>query len=178
METIVALDIETTGLDPKKDSIIEIGAIRFDNHGIIEKWQTLINPQRRIPTFITQLTGINNQMITDAPQIEEVINDIAQFIGQSPILGHNINFDLGFFRKYDLFLSNERIDTYELASVLLPSVTQYNLGFLAQYFNISFPNRHRGLNDVIATYKVFTNLCKITSNLPDFLLLELYRSIL
>jgi len=175
METIVALDIETTGLDPKKDSIIEIGAIRFDNHGIIEKWQTLINPQRRIPTFITQLTGINNQMITDAPQIEEVINDIAQFIGQSPILGHNINFDLGFFRKYDLFLSNERIDTYELASVLLPSVTQYNLGFLAQYFNISFPNRHRGLNDVIATYKVFTNLCKITSNLPDFLLLELYR---
>lgn len=175
MQTIAALDIETTGLNPKKDSIIEIGAIRFNAEGIIEKWQTLINPQRRIPPFITQLTNIDNQMIKGAPQIEDVIEDIKSFIGNAPILGHNINFDLGFFQKFDAFRSNERIDTYELASVLLPSATQYNLGSLAQFFNITFSNQHRGLNDVIATYEIFLNLCKITSELPDYLLLELYR---
>jgi DNA polymerase-3 subunit epsilon/ATP-dependent DNA helicase DinG len=96
MDTIVALDIETTGLDPAKDAIIDIGAVRFNDRRVEDKWSTLINPGRRIPPFITQLTGITDQMILNAPSLQEMQSDLANFVGDYPIVGHNIKFDLSF----------------------------------------------------------------------------------
>jgi hypothetical protein len=83
---VVALDIETTGLDPHRDAIIEIGAVFFDGENEVKRWQSLINPQRLIPKLITQLTGITNKMVQDAPHIEEVIQEFSEFVGGFPLI--------------------------------------------------------------------------------------------
>src|SRR5512142_802626 len=98
MPSIVALDIETTGLDPHSDSIIEIGAVRFNGARVEDEWTTLVNPGRSIPPFITQLTGINNEMVRNAPPLKAIIHELADFVGESPVLGHNVRFDLAFLQ--------------------------------------------------------------------------------
>ena len=99
MSSIVALDIETTGLDPQTDAILEIGAVRFDGHRNEAEYTTLVNPGRHIPEFITGLTGIDDAMVRQAPHIRDVLDELATFIGDAPILGHNIKFDLSFFQN-------------------------------------------------------------------------------
>ena len=84
---MVAIDIETTGLDPKKDAIIEIGAMQFDVKRILGKWTKLINPGRPIPPEITQLTGITNEMVRNSPPIKEVLPEFIEFAGEEPVLG-------------------------------------------------------------------------------------------
>ena len=118
--TIVALDIETTGLNPKSDSITEIGAIRFRGSRIDGEWHSLINPGKRIPSHITQLTGITDAMVRDKPSIHEVLHDLVDFVGDAPVLGHNIPFDLSFLQPKGILRDNPSLDTYELAAVLLP----------------------------------------------------------
>jgi DNA polymerase-3 subunit epsilon/ATP-dependent DNA helicase DinG len=121
MDSIVALDIETTGLDPQKDAIIEIGAVRFNEHRLEGEWTSLVNPGIRIPPFITQLTGITDQMVLRSPSIRDVLPDLEAFVGNTPILGHSIRFDLGFLRRLKILRDNDTLDTYEMASVLLPN---------------------------------------------------------
>jgi ATP-dependent DNA helicase DinG len=175
MTSIIALDIETTGLDPQTDAILEIGARRFDGNRVENEFTTLINPGRHIPDFITGLTGISDDMVRQAPRIRDVLDELASFIGDLPILGHNIQFDLSFFKKYDLFELNERIDTYELAAVLLPSASRYNLGSLVQQLGIPLPATHRALDDARATHGVFQRLLTLASELPLDLLAEIVR---
>ena len=95
-KTLVALDIETTGLDPQNDKIIEVGAVRFSGSQIQDELNSLINPGKRIPPFISQLTGITDAMVRGAPAIEEVLDQITGFTGDAPIVGHNVKFDLSF----------------------------------------------------------------------------------
>ena len=151
MDTIVALDIETTGLDPAKDTIIDIGAVRFNDRRVEDEWSTLIHPGRRIPPFITQLTGITDQMILNAPSLQDMQSDFADFVGDSPIVGHNIKFDVSFLRRGGILKVNQLVDTYELAAVLLPSASRYNLSALTQALGVPFPATHRALNDARAT---------------------------
>ena len=99
MPSIVALDIETTGLESQTDAIIEIGAVRFKSRRVEGEWSSLINPGRRIPPFITQLTGISDQMVSESPPIRSVLADLTDFVGDAPILGHNVGFDLSFLRR-------------------------------------------------------------------------------
>ena len=132
MPSIVALDIETTGLNPQIDEIIEIGAVRFNGHRIEDKWHTLVSPKKPIPPFITQLTGITNEMVHNATPLSDALQTIADFVGDSPIVGHNIAFDLSFLQRHNILRMNDIIDTYELAAVLLPTASRYNLGALAQ----------------------------------------------
>lgn len=175
MTSIVALDVETTGLDPQSDAIIEIGARRFNGRRVEDEWTTLINPGRHIPEFITALTGINDEMARQAPRLKDVLNELADFIGDSPILGHNIRFDLGFFSKYGLFELNERIDTYEMASVLLPTAGRYNLGALGQALGIPLPATHRALEDARVTHGIFLRLYEEAAKLPLELIAEIVR---
>src|SRR4030065_902970 len=112
MNPIVALDIETTGLDPHKDAIIEIGAVRFNGKRIEDEWSSLINPGRKIPPFITQLTGITDHMVLEAPPIQKIIPELHRFVGDLPILGHNVGFDLSFLRNYGFFCVNESLGTH------------------------------------------------------------------
>jgi len=114
-------------------------------------------------------------MVRQAPSIREVLDGLVTFIGDSPILGHNIQFDLSFFKKYKLFELNERLDTYELAAVLLPSANRYNLGSLVQELGIALPATHRALDDARATHGVYQRLLIKAKELPFDLLAEIVR---
>ncbi len=176
MTSIVALDIETTGLNPKSDAIIEIGAIRFNGKRIEARFDQLINPNRPIPSPITQLTGITNDMVRNQPGIATVIQDLVAFIGDSPILGHRIDFDLGFLRNWYDFYDRPIIDTYELASVLLPSASRYGLASLCQQLGIFATEPfHRASNDAEMTSQVYLRLVDLAFELPANLIEEFVR---
>jgi len=175
MIPIVALDLETTGLDSQSDAIIEIGAVRFEGNRIENEFTTLINPGKHIPEFITSLTGISDEMVRQAPHIREVLDELAAFIGDAPILGHNIQFDLSFLKKFKLFELNENIDTYELAAVLMPSASRYNLGALGQQLGIPLPATHRALDDARVTAVAFQILYAQARELPANVLAEIVR---
>jgi ATP-dependent DNA helicase DinG len=175
MTHIVALDIETTGLDFSTDAIIEIGAVRFEGNRIEDEFSTLINPHRHIPEFISGLTGISDDMVRLKPTIHDVLDELALFVGDCPILGHNIQFDLSFLKKYGIFDNNECIDTYELAAVLIPSASRYNLGALGQQLGIPLPATHRALDDARVTAAVFQRLFPQACELPLDLLIEIVR---
>ena len=175
MDSIVALDIETTGLDPQKDAIIEIGAVRFNEHRLEGEWTSLVNPGCRIPPFITQLTGITDQMVLRSPSIRDALPDLEAFVGKTPVLGHSIRFDLGFLRRLKILRDNDTLDTYEMASVLLPNAGRYNLGALAQALGVPYPATHRALDDARATRGVFLRLYQEAMDLPLSLLAEIIR---
>lgn len=175
MTSLVSIDIETTGLDPQKDAILEIGAVRFNGHRVESEWNTLIHPGRPIPPFITQLTGINDQMVLQAPPIKSVIADLSNFVGNLPVVGHNIGFDLSFLRRHKILQANEVVDTYELAAIVLPGAGRYNLGALAQALGVLLPATHRALEDAHATRGVYLRLVEEILSLPLNLIAELVR---
>ena len=172
---IVALDIETTGLNPDSDGITEIGAVRFKGNRVEDEWHSLINPGQRIPSHITRLTGITDAMVRNAPNIHEVLDDLADFVGDAPVLGHNVRFDLSFLNKYGILRENEPLDTYEMAAVLMPNAGRYSLGALGQALGIPLPATHRALDDARVTQKVFTRLYDAALNLPIEILAEIVR---
>ncbi|MEW6651598.1 MAG: exonuclease domain-containing protein, partial [Chloroflexota bacterium] len=175
MFPIVALDIETTGLDPLRDAIIEIGAVKYDGDQIAGKWQSLINPQRMIPAPITQLTGITNEMVRDAPPIKAVIQEFADFVGDFPVVGHNVNFDLGFLKIQHAFDRNPVNDTFEIAAVLLPSAPRYSLSALVDTLQVSNLQPHRAQEDAEATLAVLLQLFEKARTLPMHLLAEIVQ---
>ena len=175
MSSIVAVDIETTGLNAQDDSIIEIGAVKFNGRRVEDTWTTLVNPRRPIPGFITQLTGISNNMVRQAPILSEIIGELVAFAGNAPILGHNVSFDLTFLRQAGALRENISIDTYELAAVLMPTASRYNLSALAQQLGVLLPATHRALDDAKATHGVYIELLEKAYELPLDLLAELVR---
>ncbi len=175
MSSIVAVDIETTGLNSQEDTIIEIGAVKFNGRRVEDTWTTLVNPRRPIPGFITQLTGITNNMVRNAPILMEVIGELIAFAGDVPILGHNVSFDLTFLNQAGALRQNISIDTYELAAVLMPTASRYNLSALAQQLGVLLPATHRALDDAKATHGVFVELLEKARQLPLELLAELVR---
>ncbi len=176
MSSIVCIDIETTGLDPNTDAIIEIGAVRFNGDRVEEEWTSLINPNRPIPPMITQLTGINNDMVSHAPLIRAKIHELEDFVGDLPILGHSVHFDLSFLQRQNILRYNDAIDTYELASVLLPDASRYNLASLGQALGIlSLEGHHRALADARLTHAVFYRLYEKALTIPLELVAEFVR---
>ena len=175
MESIVAIDLETTGLNPERDAITEIGAVRFSGRRIDAEWSTLINPGRRIPPEITRLTGITDAMVRGAPRIQDVLQDLDAFVGDSPILGHNVRFDLGFLRQHGLFQHNEPLDTYDMAAILMPTAGRYKLGALGQSLGILLPASHRALDDARVTHALYTSLYDMALELPLDVLAEIVR---
>ena len=111
MASIVAIDIETTGLDKDRDAIIEIGAVRFNGKRVEDEFSTLVNPGKHIPEFITGLTGIDDSMVRGAPRLNGIVHELAAFVGDAPVIGHNIRFDLGFLQKATALNLNRVIDT-------------------------------------------------------------------
>ena len=176
MTSIVSIDIETTGLDNNKDVIIEIGALRFNGRRVEDEWSTLINPNRHIPEAITALTGIDDGMVRQAPKIQDVIHDLAEFIGEDPVLGQNVRFDLGFLQKHRILQLNPVLDTYELASVLMPGASRYNLASLGSQLGILLQNSHRALDDARLTHAVYVKLSEMANELPLDLLAEIVRN--
>jgi hypothetical protein len=99
MQSIVSIDIETTGLSEERDSIIEIGAVKFKGHRMEAEWTSLINPGKHIPEFISGLTGITDAEVRNAPKFRDIAQDLEAFVGNAPVIGHNVRFDLGFLQR-------------------------------------------------------------------------------
>jgi DNA polymerase-3 subunit epsilon/ATP-dependent DNA helicase DinG len=175
MPSIVALDIESTGTDPEKDAILEIGVIRFDGARIEREWTSLINPGRRIPPFITQLTGITDNMVRQAPSMRDVLHELKNIVGDAPILGQRIAFDLSFLRRHGLFQYNDSIDTYDIAAVMMPRAGRYNLGALGQQLSVVQRATHRAMDDARVTHAVFVKLYEQMMGMPIDLLLEITK---
>src|SRR5512134_716698 len=175
MQSIVAIDIETTGLSEERDAIIEIGAVRFKGRRVEDEWSTLINPNRHIPEFVSGLTGISDVEVRNAPRFRDVAQDLERFVGDAPIIGHNVRFDMGFLQRAGLFPYNEIIDTYELASVLMPTASRYNLGALGKQLGILLPATHRALDDARVTMAAFNRLFDLARELPLEVVAEIVR---
>jgi DNA polymerase-3 subunit epsilon/ATP-dependent DNA helicase DinG len=175
MQSIVAIDIETTGLSEERDAIIEIGAVKFKGRRVEAEWSSLINPNKHIPEFISGLTGISDAEVRNAPRFQAVAADLEAFVGDAPIIGHNVRFDMGFLQRAGLFPYNEVIDTYELASVLMPTASRYNLGALGKQLGILLPATHRALDDARVTMAAFNRLFDLARELPLEVVAEIVR---
>ncbi len=174
--TYVALDLETTGLDPRRDAIIEIGALRFQGTQEIDSYSTLINPGRRIPSFITELTGITSRDVANAPLIDEVIPEVRMFVGDSLVVGHNVSFDLGFLYHSHVLRGNGGIDTFELSNILVPHARRYSLTNLVAELGLQQEEHaHRALDDARMAHALYVELFARAQRLPAALLEELFR---
>lgn len=162
----IIFDIETTGLDSSYDEVIEIGAIKVKNNKIVSKFNSLVKPKNEIDEYITELTGITNEMVKDAPTIEEILPDFMNYIGNDILIGHNVNFDINFiydnlYRNMFDVLTNDFIDTMRISRKLLPELPHHRLIDLAKYFKIDSTNNHRSLKDCEITMNVYENLKEI-----------------
>ncbi len=160
LKQYIVLDIETTGLSKYKHAITEIAAVKVKNNKIIKEFHTLINPEQKIPSFITRLTGINDEMVKDSPTIKEIMPNLLKFLGKDIVVAHNASFDYGFI-SYNAEihakkpLKNSRLCTRKLASRLLPDIGSKRLGNLCEHFNIVNNDAHRAMSDVLATLELF-----------------------
>lgn len=163
----VAFDLETTGLDSSRDSIIEIGAVRFTRDGVIGSYETLVNPRRSVPAPVQTLCGITDDMLAEAPPLEVVAADFEMFIAGSILVGHNVcNFDIPVLDTHGIRHPGEAYDTQRLASLILPAIGQYGLAELAQHFEIGFPVHHRALADAEASRSLLLALFERAAELP------------
>jgi len=163
---ITVIDIETTGLSKYYHKITEIAAAKIENGKITERFQMLINPRVEIPRFITRLTGIDNEMVRDAPRIEEVLPRFLHFLGDDVFVAHNATFDFGFLdfnvtKHLEFGLPNKRLCTRKLANRLFPHLHRRRLIDLCELFGIRNNQAHRAFGDVEATVGVFTNIVRI-----------------
>ena len=162
----VVFDLETTGAKCPPCRVTEIGAYRVKNGEIDAEFHTLINPETPIPTFISQLTGITDEMVKNAPKFREIVLDFLDFIGDSVLVAHNASFDMRFlnheigiiYEKYRL--ANPHLCTVQLSRKLLPHIENHRLNTVAEYFSVSLVNHHRADEDARATAHIFINLLK------------------
>ena len=166
----VALDLETTGLDSSRNAILEVGAVRFRGDEVIETYQSLVNPGQAIPEFIQRLTHISPQQVKRAPAFAAIFDEVEEFLGADPIIGHNIQFDIGFLAVNGMELNNPSYDTWDLASVFMPRSRRYSLKYLTEYFGVEHNDAHRALADAMATKNVFLKLLGLASEQDDGLL--------
>lgn len=171
-DTYIALDLETTGLNPKRDKIIEIGALKVVNGKEVDSFSTFINPGRKLEDRIVELTGITDAQLMDAPYIEEVLPEVLTFIGEYPLLGHHILFDYSFLKKaaVDSKKSFEKkgIDTLKIARKYLPELEHRSLPYLCEYYGIEH-QAHRALADAEATHKLYVKLGELFDPQEDTL---------
>jgi len=161
----VVFDIETTGLRPDKEAITEIGAVKIVNGEITDRFQTFVNPEKPIPRNITELTGISDDMVANAPLIDEAINEFYNFCGSAVLVAHNASFDTSFIKtaakNCGLGFDFTYIDTLELARCTVEGVKNYKLDTLTKHFKVKLANHHRAIDDAAATGEVFLELIKL-----------------
>lgn len=163
IKNYVALDLETTGLNPKLDKIIEIGAVKVLDGQKTDTFSTFVNPGRTLEKRVTELTGITDDMLKDAPVIEEMLPQLLVFLGELPLLGHNILFDFSFLKKAAVNqkypFEKEAIDTLKIARKYLAELEHRNLEFLCEYYKIPH-HAHRALADAEAAGVLYEKLAE------------------
>ena len=161
----VVFDLETTGLSPEKNRIIEIGAVKVSGGQIVDRFSTFINPEIPIPFEIEKLTSINDNMVISAPKIEEMLPEFLKFCGDAPLVGHNAAFDVSFIAhnaaRQNIPFSPTVLDTVTMAQHLLPNLNRYKLDTVAKALDISLENHHRAVDDAEATAEIFVAFVKM-----------------
>ena len=167
-KNLVSLDLETTGLSPGKDKIIEIGAVKTDSNGNqIEEFNSLVNPGILISDFIENLTGISNDDVLSSLKFADIVDEFQSFLDDSIIIGHNIEFDLRFLSEEGLKLNNKFVDTWRFSQIMLPDLLDLSLGSICNYLDINQQNAHRALSDAKFTLEVFLLLSEKYKNLDN-----------
>lgn len=158
----VAFDLETTGLSSREDTIIEIGAVRMKGGQELARFQTFVDPGRSLERKIVDLTGITDDMLVGAPKIEEVLPQFLEFVGDSPLIAHNADFDTGFIReaakRQGLEFTSTSVDTLILSQNLLPQLNKFKLNIVAEALDLPEFNHHRAADDAVTCGLVFWNL--------------------
>lgn len=161
MNSYVSLDLETTGLNPKTDKIIEIGAIRVENGVCRDTFESFVNPGRRLEEKITELTGIVDKDLEEAPDIMEALPKFLEFAGELPLLGHSVLFDYSFVKKaavkQDLSFEKKGVDTLKIARKYLSELPHRSLDYLCKHYQIPH-HAHRALADAKATVALYEAL--------------------
>ena len=161
--SFVAVDTETTGLDFDLCNIIEIGAVKVENGQIIDSFKTLIKVDEKLPPFIVHLTGITDEMLADAPLLNEVMADFDSFVGDSILLAHNASFDMNFLytayeRALGIPLRNDYVDTLRVARRALPQLQHRTLPDLCEVFEVINEREHRAYGDALATVQCYLRM--------------------
>lgn len=172
----VAFDVETTGLTPSLDRIVEIGAVKFYKRNIIDTFQELINPKMQIPPEATLVNGITDTMVRESPSIEKILPQFLTFLGDAVQVAHNASFDIGFLNHDLTMLKLETqdtpiLDTCSIARRLFPGLYSYSLESLAIYLGIKSEKYHRALEDSIVCMEIFLKCCTKIGDL-DYITLE------
>ena len=176
---ITVIDLETTGLDCTQDYIIEVGAVKIggwhkvngkdgqaliDKGNIIGQYSFLVSCPVKLSEKIVQLTGISDSILNNAPAIDVALKNLKEFVGDSIIVGHNIEFDFGFLHthsgRYGIEFTNQKLDTITIAKTIFrDKVQSYSLSALTKMFGIRYMS-HRALNDALATAQLFLELAQ------------------
>lgn len=163
---IVGLDLETTSLNPHSGDIIEIGACIYEDGKKISTFQRLLKPTEDIPRYVSGLTGIGPEDVSDAPLFNEVKDELFEYVGDLPIIGHNIFFDIGFLKAKGIdFSENAIYDTWKLATLVIDSSPSLSLEVLSRHLNISHADTHRALDDAVASVELFYELIRRVDSL-------------
>ena len=164
-DTYVVFDLETTGFSSIKDKIIEIGAVKVENGVITDKFSTFVNPKVPIPFEITNLTGITDDMVMEAPDIETILPQFLEFVGDAVLVAHNASFDVSFIeqncRYQDIIPDFTSVDTVAMARILLPTLSKFKLNVVANALHISLENHHRAVDDAGATAEIFVKFVEM-----------------
>lgn len=160
--TFIAVDIETTGLDPKMDKVIEIGAVKVVEGNVTETFDTFVNPKRKLSAFITNLTGITDQMLEREPDEGEAFRKFLAFAGEEILLGHHLIFDYSFLKyiaiRQKISFERKGIDTLKIARACLPQIEKHSLEYLCSYYQIVNAHAHRACEDAMATIELYRRL--------------------
>lgn len=166
--SIVVIDLETTGTSASEDKVTEIGAVKIEDGKITCKFATMVNPERKIPQEVVDLTGITDEMVVGAPKFEEVAGDLYKFCHGSIIVAHNLPFDYNFIKNLSkpcgYVYTNRGMDTLDLSRALLKGLANYKLNTVCAHFGIEFLH-HRAYSDALATAQLFIELIKIKGSL-------------
>lgn len=167
LPSFVVIDTETTGLDAEEDTILELSAIRYENFKPVEAFTTLINPGVHIPKRITELNGITDEMVADAPTLAQIAPDFIAFIGQEPLAGYNVSFDLRFLYAAGIDLVTEKRKIFDVLKLCRKtySLEHFKLADVTEYLEIYRYDAHRSLSDCLATGKVFDRVIEDIKNL-------------
>ena len=175
-DTYIALDLETTGLNPSRDRILEIGAVRVVDGQIEETYETLVNPGRKLDKRIEELTGITDEMAAGGMDTRTAVTGLVEFCGELPLLGHNILFDYSFLKQNTMNLSlpfeKEGIDTLKIARVLFPKMEHRSLQFLCCYYQIRQEKAHRAVSDALSAMELYRRMREQFAEAPE----ELFAS--
>ncbi|KGX85530.1 ATP-dependent DNA helicase DinG [Pontibacillus marinus] len=172
MPKFVVVDLETTGHTPKKgDKIIEVGMVTIENGEIVHQFHSMVNPEQPIPSFISQLTGIEDQDVQDAPLFDEIVDEIVHLCQDAYFVAHHVQFDLGFLNHAIQETTGKSLDipvldTVELGRIMIPQAPGYKLAQLAEYLDVAHDNPHRALADAYVTAKILLQFIHKAKQLP------------